>query len=72
VGGGKKAPKKKPQILPSCGESSSCDKTKQHGTKKNKKQKTKQTNKQTNRQVGSLLTGPESIFTAASERILIP
>jgi hypothetical protein len=65
--GGKKRQKKKTQILPSCGASSSCDKTKQHGTKKKKK-----TNKETNRQVGSLLTGPESIFTAASERILIP
>jgi len=61
-------------------------KAKKQRSKKNKKYKychlegslqaaTKQNNteqKKTNKQVGSLLTGPESIFTAASERILIP
>jgi hypothetical protein len=43
-------------------------KLRQNKTTRNKKK----TKKQTNKQVGSLLTGPESIFTAASERILIP
>jgi hypothetical protein len=44
----------------------------QAATKQNNTEQKKQKNKQTNKQVGSLLTGPESIFTAASERILIP